>query len=156
MICYIFFLMIRRPPRSTLFPYTTLFRSEEVGDGQAELAHDHLPARVADERELVVLLADAGRQRRAEQHLVHLVAGVAQPVLDQVQGDRVDVDLLDGTGRGLDDRGHGAQPSDGLIRSEPDACTSAAWPGSTRVVESISVTIAGPRTTSPARSRARS
>ena len=23
-----FFLMIRRPPRSTLFPYTTLFRSE--------------------------------------------------------------------------------------------------------------------------------
>src|SRR2546422_2355829 len=25
---YIFFLMIRRPPRSTLFPYTTLFRSE--------------------------------------------------------------------------------------------------------------------------------
>src|SRR3712207_5984690 len=24
-----FFLMIRRPPRSTLFPYTTLFRSEQ-------------------------------------------------------------------------------------------------------------------------------
>src|SRR2546430_16678472 len=28
-----FFLMIRRPPRSTLFPYTTLFRSrEQAGD----------------------------------------------------------------------------------------------------------------------------
>ena len=26
----IFFLMIRRPPRSTLFPYTTLFRSHPV------------------------------------------------------------------------------------------------------------------------------
>src|SRR3712207_7225783 len=25
----VFFLMIRRPPRSTLFPYTTLFRSNE-------------------------------------------------------------------------------------------------------------------------------
>src|SRR5437867_7207511 len=25
---YFFFIMIRRPPRSTLFPYTTLFRSE--------------------------------------------------------------------------------------------------------------------------------
>src|SRR2546430_7385081 len=25
---FFFFLMIRRPPRSTLFPYTTLFRSE--------------------------------------------------------------------------------------------------------------------------------
>src|SRR6266487_1381431 len=27
----IFFLMIRRPPRSTLFPYTTLFRSRHPG-----------------------------------------------------------------------------------------------------------------------------
>src|SRR2546421_9894483 len=26
--CFFFFLMIRRPPRSTLFPYTTLFRSQ--------------------------------------------------------------------------------------------------------------------------------
>src|SRR3712207_2660329 len=29
-ILFFFFLMIRRPPRSTLFPYTTLFRSERV------------------------------------------------------------------------------------------------------------------------------
>src|SRR5205085_11905316 len=28
LFCSSFFLMIRRPPRSTLFPYTTLFRSE--------------------------------------------------------------------------------------------------------------------------------
>src|SRR2546430_11630151 len=27
--CLYFFLMIRRPPRSTLFPYTTLFRSHD-------------------------------------------------------------------------------------------------------------------------------
>src|SRR2546430_13614268 len=27
-----FFLMIRRPPRSTLFPYTTLFRSQSVAE----------------------------------------------------------------------------------------------------------------------------
>src|SRR5690554_7156689 len=27
-----FFLMIRRPPRSTLFPYTTLFRSAELAE----------------------------------------------------------------------------------------------------------------------------
>src|SRR3989454_8968795 len=31
-----FFLMIRRPPRSTLFPYTTLFRSLTTGDGGEE------------------------------------------------------------------------------------------------------------------------
>src|SRR5262245_66354399 len=30
-IFYLFFLMIRRPPRSTLFPYTTLFRSALLG-----------------------------------------------------------------------------------------------------------------------------
>src|SRR2546426_6834519 len=29
-IYFFFFLMIRRPPRSTLFPYTTLFRSPEI------------------------------------------------------------------------------------------------------------------------------
>src|SRR3712207_9131072 len=27
-VMFFFFLMIRRPPRSTLFPYTTLFRSQ--------------------------------------------------------------------------------------------------------------------------------
>src|SRR3712207_9132312 len=35
-----FFLMIRRPPRSTLFPYTTLFRSDVVHAGVlADLHH---------------------------------------------------------------------------------------------------------------------
>src|ERR1035441_9699368 len=35
-----FFLMIRRPPRSTLFPYTTLFRSPKTGQmGGADERH---------------------------------------------------------------------------------------------------------------------
>src|SRR3712207_9286515 len=34
---FFFFLMIRRPPRSTLFPYTTLFRSNAVVSGRAKL-----------------------------------------------------------------------------------------------------------------------
>src|SRR5256885_17022003 len=40
--------MIRRPPRSTLFPYTTLFRSD--GHGQLELAQsaDRPPGGVGD------------------------------------------------------------------------------------------------------------
>src|SRR5688572_33474856 len=33
----IFFLMIRRPPRSTLFPYTTLFRSLRAQKGAARI-----------------------------------------------------------------------------------------------------------------------
>src|SRR5256885_10911807 len=59
-----FFLMIRRPPRSTLFPYTTLFRSL-ADDGPvhrglapedaelheaAELAHQVQPLRHADRK----------------------------------------------------------------------------------------------------------
>src|SRR3712207_8043618 len=37
MYLFIFFLMIRRPPRSTLFPYTTLFRSDP--DALLDLLH---------------------------------------------------------------------------------------------------------------------
>src|SRR5579871_7020841 len=35
---FFFFLMIRRPPRSTLFPYTTLFRSVRGGRGERRRA----------------------------------------------------------------------------------------------------------------------
>src|SRR6266849_8083029 len=34
-LCF-FFLMIRRPPRSTLFPYTTLFRSRDLDERDAD------------------------------------------------------------------------------------------------------------------------
>src|SRR2546430_5229829 len=34
MVLFFFFLMIRRPPRSTLFPYTTLFRSDQGVTGR--------------------------------------------------------------------------------------------------------------------------
>src|SRR3712207_7878432 len=45
-----FFLMIRRPPRSTLFPYTTLFRSvparvPEPAHREAELGHQAVAER---------------------------------------------------------------------------------------------------------------
>src|SRR3712207_7737871 len=44
-----FFLMIRRPPRSTLFPYTTLFRSV------AELEEVRLPPLALAQRRLALL-----------------------------------------------------------------------------------------------------
>src|SRR5690349_23080304 len=56
--------MIRRPPRSTLFPYTTLFRSR-----QHQLGHAHADADVAFERgrELVVAgVPPSGAGARAE------------------------------------------------------------------------------------------
>src|SRR4051812_49585684 len=45
--CVVFFLMIRRPPRSTLFPYTTLFRSGNPRPGGP--ATEHVPEIVVDE-----------------------------------------------------------------------------------------------------------
>src|SRR2546429_5846330 len=39
--CFFFFLMIRRPPRSTLFPYTTLFRSADQSDDPPHDDPDH-------------------------------------------------------------------------------------------------------------------
>src|SRR3712207_8977438 len=46
---FFFFLMIRRPPRSTLFPYTTLFRSHvhqaHVEQRQLRPGHLDLPVR---------------------------------------------------------------------------------------------------------------
>src|SRR5256885_12393516 len=50
-VCF-FFLMIRRPPRSTLFPYTTLFRSDRGGRAGAgpvdELRGHHSGRRLED------------------------------------------------------------------------------------------------------------
>src|SRR2546427_5968287 len=48
---FFFFLMIRRPPRSTLFPYTTLFRS----DGLLDLDPHHLLARLVERQHRVVV-----------------------------------------------------------------------------------------------------
>src|SRR6266496_6294931 len=40
---FFFFLMIRRPPRSTLFPYTTLFRSKPIPPASTRLSGPSFP-----------------------------------------------------------------------------------------------------------------
>src|SRR2546428_7890095 len=59
---FFFFLMIRRPPRSTLFPYTTLFRSrhQAVDRGALELGEGDAPVGVRI------------RERRSEEHTSEL------------------------------------------------------------------------------------
>src|SRR6478736_9115658 len=47
---YFFFLMIRRPPRSTLFPYTTLFRSDPVPSPPAGACHPRTGERSSDRK----------------------------------------------------------------------------------------------------------
>src|SRR2546426_5678477 len=60
--------MIRRPPRSTLFPYTTLFRSVEV-KATNRLKPEHLP----DVALQVHVLRRAGLQvERSEEHTSEL------------------------------------------------------------------------------------
>ena len=51
--------MIRRPPRSTLFPYTTLFRSDDVGDLAAFSALDTLELRGLDVVRVAVASSEA-------------------------------------------------------------------------------------------------
>src|SRR5258706_4091790 len=65
---FFFFLMIRRPPRSTLFPYTTLFRSCHEGRRRRQPAG---PDDDADERG-VEPLREAPPGIRSEEHTSEL------------------------------------------------------------------------------------
>src|SRR5690348_17793406 len=66
--------MIRRPPRSTLFPYTTLFRSEVGHD-------DRRPARLGFDDRDAEALAHAGR----EEHISGGVEGREGGVRDHAR-----------------------------------------------------------------------
>src|SRR5688572_32112943 len=65
--------MIRRPPRSTLFPYTTLFRSAAGDDGR-DLRARGTPAGAGLEGDLFPLPADrrGGGRARSEEHTSEL------------------------------------------------------------------------------------
>src|SRR3712207_9356938 len=86
MLMYLcFFLMIRRPPRSTLFPYTTLFRSIKY-PGRLEPMDQRLltdlkaairsipdyPKPGIVFRDITTLLGDARAFRRSEEHTSEL------------------------------------------------------------------------------------
>src|SRR5256885_13110086 len=58
--------MIRRPPRSTLFPYTTLFRSDRIVDERADRRHVALRVLSAD------VEVGSLREPRSEEHTSEL------------------------------------------------------------------------------------
>src|SRR2546422_4345376 len=108
--------MIRRPPRSTLFPYTTLFRSHIYSEvGQGTTAKVSLPAvrdrgmseleSVADESlpggtEAILLVEDDQTMRLAAQQLLSKVgyrvvtAVDGQQGLDAFRAHRADLQLV--------------------------------------------------------------
>src|SRR5258708_25149795 len=68
-----FFLMIRRPPRSTLFPYTTLFRSREFAyadPGQGSV--DKRPQRNQPRLQARLGMFARGGEYRSEEHTSEL------------------------------------------------------------------------------------
>src|SRR2546427_8199429 len=70
----LFFLMIRRPPRSTLFPYTTLFRSFGDGPGLRGGGDEHLTAGSADAAQRIPVdgRGRAATGSRSEEHTSEL------------------------------------------------------------------------------------
>src|SRR2546429_7946428 len=74
---FFFFLMIRRPPRSTLFPYTTLFRSHfsQYGIFAGKIAEKRGLANFQSLNNVVdacVLVAALAKKMRSEEHTSEL------------------------------------------------------------------------------------
>src|SRR3712207_8515486 len=77
---FFFFLIIRPPPSSTLFPYTTLFRSPDVveqlrpRDDRPPPVEEHLQQRELARRQGDVRAVDGrrARRRRSEEHTSEL------------------------------------------------------------------------------------
>src|SRR5258708_37710752 len=91
-IIYFFFLMIRRPPRSTLFPYTTLFRSAFGQDAArrhaaGDFTQLHLHILVARRGEPQARAADLARGAQGEglrQRVVELDRDLGHAALEQL------------------------------------------------------------------------
>src|SRR3712207_8121415 len=74
---FFFFLMIRRPPRSTLFPYTTLFRSRSAQFHYSLIADENSHGRFTNAQNSRPLDDDVrgvrtGIHRRSEEHTSEL------------------------------------------------------------------------------------
>src|SRR5258708_20059114 len=76
--------MIRRPPRSTLFPYTTLFRSRAEGDLSQRISARDQPHQEVRRR------PDRVSKRHTARRKYVAGAGVARAVGYVVQGRRLD------------------------------------------------------------------
>src|SRR5688572_31523748 len=58
--------MIRRPPRSTLFPYTTLFRSAHVRSGEVDRQDEIAAANALEQAKAPALVLERGNPARGQ------------------------------------------------------------------------------------------
>src|SRR2546426_11515234 len=113
----VFFLMIRRPPRSTLFPYTTLFRSLQVRSEKPE--RRHLRDEVGREGPLAEVALDDRQDPVADEgahRVTHQALLLAQEI---VQGEEVErlVGALHGGGQDATGSSSRAIPKPPLMHS---------------------------------------
>src|SRR5258708_9889672 len=134
---FFFFLMIRRPPRSTLFPYTTLFRS--VSDYQRTEAK---LARADKERRQRTLQAKEdslrARQQDLEQQASRRQNELMAPIMEQVRKVLEDIRAEDGYAM--------------ILSSEPGASPILAADKNLDITERVVArlrTTAASRTTAP-------
>src|SRR2546430_16874283 len=87
-----FFLMIRRPPRSTLFPYTTLFRSDLTGPNGLAFSPDekYLYVDNWDEKRKVIMRYDVHPDGTLSNGQVFIDA-TSEPGEDAWDGMKIDV-----------------------------------------------------------------
>src|SRR5258708_31343601 len=85
--------MIRRPPRSTLFPYTTLFRSIKI-------YRERLRSVGVADAEIAAIEQDARRKVRSEEHTSELQSPdhlVCRLLLEKKKKNKVQTDLAMGS-----------------------------------------------------------
>src|SRR2546426_5800205 len=96
---FFFFLMIRRPPRSTLFPYTTLFRSRAVQELLGMRAREGAALAAELGGRLGALEQAAGTiEQRAPERLTAELARLKKAVAELAAGGENDEETLPGPG----------------------------------------------------------
>src|SRR5438309_9896066 len=81
---FFFFLMIRLPPRSTLFPYTTLFRSQTAGQYFTNDQIKEMTRKVSAEVDLVH--QQTQNQRYGSSHIGATAKDISNVVTDAASG----------------------------------------------------------------------
>src|SRR2546430_7803573 len=94
--------MIRRPPRSTLFPYTTLFRSnykDGRGTSRPRVRNEEIATRFSEIADMLDILGEDTFRSLSYQRAARQLESLTENVEDLVREGRVD--QIPGIGRAL-------------------------------------------------------